>query len=106
MCNELKTVLEYVDGHISENITISNISKHLGYSKTYFCKWFRNLTGTTFHAYLCRYKLMLAAQNLLDGEKVTEIAFRYGYDTVGGFNKAFNRVFGCNPKQYKENLGK
>ena len=39
--------------------------------------------------YIKNRRLALANRDLLGGEKVTETAFRYGYETVEGFSRAF-----------------
>ena len=39
---------------------------------------------------------------MLSGKKISDVAFYYGYDTVGGFNKAFLAEFGCFPTEYKK----
>lgn len=54
----------------------------------------------TFSAYVRGQRLQRAARDVLDGKKVTDIAFSCGYNSIGGFNKAFVKEFGCSPKSY------
>jgi GTP pyrophosphokinase len=43
----------------------------------------------------------LAAKHILKGDKVIDAAMRYGYDTPGGFNRAFKNKLGYSPKVLK-----
>lgn len=106
MHDEMNEILKYINEHLSEKITLLEMAKHFGYSRTYFCKKFKKITDTSFRSFVRGYKLSLAADAISKGEKVIDVAFRHGYDTVGGFDKAFYREFGCYPKNYKENLDK
>lgn len=45
-------------------------------------------------------RLSLAAVELFKGRQITEIALEYGFETPGGFAKAFRKAFGYSPSQY------
>ena len=90
-------VLKYIHGHIQEDLNLSDLAERFGYSKWHFCTKFHAYTGKSFSKYIRHFRLQMAALDLLEDQKVTEIAMRYGYDTVSGFNKAFLTEFGCCP---------
>ena len=73
-----------------------------GYSKWHFCAKFHDYTGKTFTKYVRHYRLSLAALDILAGKKVTDVAMRYSYETLGGFNKAFLAEYGCLPREYRK----
>ena len=56
----------------------------------------------TVGEYLRHYRIQLAALELFENKKLTDVALNYGYDTVGGFNKAFLKKYGCLPREYKK----
>lgn len=95
-------VLKYIHGHIQEDLNLSDLAERFGYSKWHFCTKFHAYTGKSFSKYIRHFRLQMAALDLLEDKKVTEIAMRYGYDTVSGFNKAFLTEFGCCPSEYKK----
>jgi len=95
-------VLSYIHENICETLDISTVSSHFGYSKWHFCKKFREYTSTTFGEYVRHYRVSLAAIDILDGKKITDVAMDYGYDTLGGFNKAFLKEYGCLPREYRK----
>ena len=95
-------VLKYIHANIRSELELGDVAAHFGYSKWYFCAKFKNYTGRSFVKYVRHYRFQLAALDILSAEKITDIAFRYGYDTLSGFNKAFLTEFGCLPREYKK----
>ena len=95
-------VLKYIHEHIHEDLSLTLLAEKFGYSKWHFCTKFHAYTGKSFSKYIRHFRLHLAALDILDDRKITEIAMMYGYDTVSGFNKAFLTEFGCCPSEYKK----
>ena len=96
-------VLKYIHDHIKEALNLSDISQQFGYSKWHFCVKFREYTGRSFVKYVRYFRLQLAALDILQGAKISDVAVEYGYDGISGFNKAFLTEFGCYPSDYKKN---
>lgn len=99
---KLNEVLKYIHEHISEALPASEMARKFGYSKWYFCTRFKNYTGRTFVEYVRHYRIQLAALDILSGAKILDVAVSYGYDSVGGFNKAFLKEYGCSPTEYRK----
>ena len=93
-------VLKYIHDNIEKPLVATDVAKRFGYSKWYFCSKFHKVTGRSFVEYVRHYRIQLAALDILKGEKIAAVAIGYGYDSVSGFNKAFLREYGCNPKEY------
>ncbi len=94
-------VLKYIHNNIEKHLDLSDVANHFGYSKWHFCAKFHKYTGKSFVKYVRHYRLQLAAIDIISGEKITDVAIAYGYETLGGFNKAFLAEFGCLPREYK-----
>ncbi len=95
-------VLNYIHKNILKPLTSTQTAETFGYSKWHFCKKFHDFTNMTFSEYVRHYKIQLAAIEILQEKKVTDVAFSYGYDSLGGFNKAFLKEYGCLPREYKK----
>ena len=95
-------VLKYIHENINEQITVTDTAERFGYSKWHFSKKFHQATNMTFNEYVRRYRIQLAAIEILQDKKVTDVALSCGYDTVSGFNKAFLKEYGCFPREYKK----
>ena len=74
-------VIKYIEEHIQEKITLEDVASFAGYSKWYFCSLFRRFTGESFIEYVNERKMQYAAIDILSGETVTEVAFKYGFET-------------------------
>ena len=95
-------ILKYVHNHIREPLLAENVAVEFGYSRCYFCERFKEFTGRTFVEYVRHYRIQMAALDILAGEKVLDVAVKYGYDGASGFNKAFLKEYGCNPTEYRK----
>ena len=52
-------------------------------------------------AYITRRKLQYALYDLSSGEKVIDVALKYGFETHAGFTRAFKKCFGYTPSLYR-----
>ena len=99
-------VVQYIDTHIKEDITIEEIADTIGYSVSNIYKVFKVYSPYPIMEYIRRKKLYFAANEMYSGKKLYNIALDYGYETPAGFYKAFKSIFGCSPKEYKNNIMK
>ena len=103
--SDMERCLDYIEKHIDEDISATELAKMLGYSFYHFCHVFKSIVGMSAGAYLRKRRLELAAGDLLNGETVTNAAIRRGYDTPSGFTRAFTRTYGISPLDYKKKGG-
>ncbi len=96
-------VIKYINEHIHEKLTLESISRRFGYSKWYFCGRFKSYTGMSFVEYVQHIRIQRAALDLMRGKKVIQVALDYGYDNPSGLNKAFFKIYGCMPTEFKKN---
>ena len=97
MLNELNHVIDYIEEHLTEDLSLELISEYAGVSDYHFRKIFFYLTGLTLSEYIKNRKLSEANKDLLNGEKVTDVAFKYGYQSMDGFTRAFKKWSGFLP---------
>ncbi|WP_369059566.1 AraC family transcriptional regulator [Caulobacter sp. 73W] len=77
------------------------LARSAGLSRTVFAQQFRERMGETPIAYLTRWRMMLAADRLLDGgEPIGVIARSVGYESESAFTVAFKRVMGQPPRRF------
>src|SRR5574344_1348696 len=98
--------IQYMEDHITENITVEDVAKGVGVSSFYFQKGFAMLCGFSVSEYIRNRRLALAGNDLLvTDEKIIDIAMKYGYDSPDSFTKAFTRFHGVTPAQAKNGEG-
>lgn len=98
MLKKLNQVIDYIEDHLTDDaLSLETISEYAGISDCHFRKIFFYLSGMTLGEYIKNRKLSEANKDLLHGEKVTDVAFKYGYQSIDGFTRAFKKWSGFLP---------
>jgi AraC family transcriptional regulator len=99
---KLKQALDYINAHISENISLAEIATELGMSQYYFCRLFKQSTGITPHAYLIQQRVELSKQLLKQKEgTINDVAIACGFANPSHFARCFRQYTGISPKQFR-----
>lgn len=100
----ISKAVEYMEAHITEEITVEDVANEVYISPFYFQKGFSLLCGFTISEYIRNRRLSLAGNELATSEKkVIDIALKYGYDSPDSFTKAFTRFHGVTPSMVQKN---
>ncbi|WP_120500691.1 AraC family transcriptional regulator [Roseovarius sp. EL26] len=82
--------------------TVEDLAQVAGLSLSRFSELFVEVVGESPMAYLRRWRLILARQDLVGGDRVAAVARRYGYGSAEGFSRAFRRHYGETPIQMRK----
>jgi len=94
----LNQAIDYIEERLSEEISYEEAARVAGCSSYHFQRMFTYLAGTPLSEYIRRRRMSLAAVDLRSGgEKVIDIAMKYGYSSPTAFNRAFQSVHGVPP---------
>ena len=97
----VRVMQDYITEHINEEITIEDLARCSSFSPGYARKLFLKHLGMTPAVYIRRLKLSKSALRLRDEKiSVLDVAMDMGFGSVDGYQRAFRREFGCNPKEY------
>lgn len=97
----LKNVLNYIESHYAEKITLKELAKTAGMSPKYFCHFFFEMTGRTPIDYVNYYRIERACYQLVNSEhSITDTAMLCGFNDVSYFIRTFKKYKGKSPKQY------
>lgn len=92
---------DYIEENLGGNITLAALSKVSLYSPWYSYRLFTQWTGLTPADYIRRLRLSKSALKLRDQAcRIADVAFEMGFGSVDGYQRAFQREFGCNPREY------
>ena len=98
----LKRVEEYVENHLSEKISLSDLAAVAGLSRMHFASQFRMATGLRPHEYLLRRRVQRAERLLCESAiAIVEIALTVGFQTQAHFTTVFKRFVGCTPHHWR-----
>lgn len=99
--NLIKESMLYIENHLEEDINLSVISNKMGYSEYYLSKMFKKEMHMTVMEYVRKRKLVKASESILNGDKIIDVAIKFGWETHAGFTKAFINEFGFSPSLLK-----
>lgn len=92
---------DYIEAHFTEQITLCDLAHAAHFSPFYAARIFKEMTGLAPADYIRRLRLSKSALRLRDERcKIVDAAYESGYDSVDGYQRAFLREFGFNPRQY------
>ncbi|WP_308860183.1 response regulator transcription factor [Paenibacillus endoradicis] len=99
----INAALTYIHEHLSEQITMKEMSDYLHMNASYFSVLFKEQVGLTFSDYVTRGRMQLAKELLLTtNDSMADIAEQVGYQTDKYFGKVFRTVAGISPAQYRK----
>ena len=76
----LKTLLQWLSAHYAEALRVADAAGVCSFSASHFMRWFRQMTGQSFVAFLNEYRLNAAAEALqATDETVLTIASQCGF---------------------------
>jgi len=103
MLQQFNQLMDYIETHLTDEISGKEISKIVGMSDYHFKRMFSYLAGMSLNEYIKNRRLAEANVDLVKGEKVTDIAFKYGYQSIEGFSRAFREWSGFLPSEVAKN---
>jgi AraC family transcriptional regulator len=103
MLKEFNQLMDYIETHLTEEITGKDISKIVGLSDYHFKRMFSYMAGMSLNEYIKNRRLSVANVELINGAKVTDLAYKYGYQSIEGFSRAFREWSGFLPSEVTKN---
>ena len=99
----IETAEKYVaENYMSENISLNSVAESVNMNPSYFSSVFRKEKGITFVEYLTRVRMERAKELLVcSSMKISEIAYRVGYNDPQYFSYLFRKYNQCSPKDYR-----
>lgn len=97
-------VIEYIEAHLAEDLSVERLSEVAGFSKFHFHRQFSAQTGTTVAKLTRDLRLKRATWELAFSpeKKVIEIALAAGFSSPETFARAFKQVQGQTPSEFRQ----
>ncbi|MCJ9669061.1 MULTISPECIES: AraC family transcriptional regulator [unclassified Neorhizobium] len=98
----LSSAIRAIHADPARHWTLTELGETAGMSRSVFAERFRATVGETPIDYLSRWRMLLACDRLEKGnDPISVVAPALGYQSESAFSKAFKRVVGCSPRQYR-----
>lgn len=101
---ELNRLINYIEDNIYNDIDIHYLAHLVGLNTNTLKNIFSCLTGISIQDYIRYRRLSLAAKDILNGESITDVAFKYQYSSLSSFTRAYKSYTGISPRNIKNNL--
>lgn len=100
---QVQKAIEYIEDNIEDEIDLLQIANIACMSLASLYRIFFSLTGYTLKEYIRLRRINLAANLICDSDMtIVEIALKYGFNTNESFSRAFKKVTGKNPSDYRK----
>jgi AraC family transcriptional regulator len=99
---KLTNIFEYIETHLGNDISVTNLSILSGLSAKTLTRTFRHETGYTPYKYLTIRRMERAKELLRLTISITEIATTVGYENPAKFSSAFSKLVGCTPSAWRK----
>ncbi len=97
----IKSVIDHVEAHYREQMTLDTLASVCDLSHSEFCRCFKSVMRQTPTEYVNRVRIRKSLPMLLSEKyTVTEIADRCGFSGSSYFAELFKRYMLCTPKEY------
>ncbi len=93
---------ELIEQNLEHPKTILQLSEMSGLNDFKLKRDFKRLFGTTIFGYLTDYRLKKARELLIEGQNISEVAYRMGYRHPQHFSAAYKRYYGYCPSSIKQ----
>ena len=96
----LREIISYVNEHCTEKLSLEEVAAHAGFSREYFCRFFKQHMGITFLRYLNEVRISHAGRLLTNTDmSISEIMSNSGFTNQTIFNRLFKEIYGMTPRQ-------
>jgi AraC-like DNA-binding protein len=103
----VKKALDYLETNYQEPITLTEICKHIGINKSYFCTVFKAEVNKSFSQYLNTLRIKKGRILLVEtNHSILDIALMTGFNNANYFNMVFKKQFNQTPQVYRSSYFK
>lgn len=101
----MNKVIDYIDQNLENHISLDDLCSVAFLSKYHFHRQFKEVVGMSVYKFIVARKMKRALYQLQYRQNIniTDIAYDAGYETPESFSKAFKKMVGCAPSEFRKN---
>lgn len=101
--DSIQKTIDYIEANLKEELDINRAISESGYSLTHFYRIIQSFSGISLKDYIRNRRLSEAAVALrMSDTRIIDIAMEYDFQSQEVFTRAFLRLFGITPGQYRK----
>jgi AraC-like DNA-binding protein len=99
---EIWKTRKFIEEHSAEELSLSKVAKAANISRNHLSEKFKQVTGINYVDYVARTRFDKACDLLLSpNQRISEIAFAVGFQSLSQFNRVFKKISGKSPTEYR-----
>ena len=103
--SDIQKVLDYIDYHYADPITVQEMSRLVALERSYFCRIFKSAVGVSPKEYLTKLRLDKARYLLTETNlPIGKISESVGFFSFSSFSRLFTAQYQQSPSQYRKNF--
>ncbi|WP_349671865.1 helix-turn-helix domain-containing protein [Lacrimispora sp.] len=99
---QMNRAMEYIENNLSGKPDYNTAAQYMNCSEWEFRRIFSFLTQIPVSEYIRRRRLTVAVSDIRNGDKIIDIAQRYGYESQAAFARAFRQLHGVAPSHARD----
>lgn len=96
--HKMINVIDYLNAHLTDDITIDFLAEHFYLSRYHLMHAFKEETGYTIGNYLTTKRLLLARDQIAQGESITTACYACGFHNYSTFSRAYRNILAVLPE--------
>lgn len=98
----IKEALSFIEQNFQNDITVEEVAACCGLNRSYFGKIFHEVLGKSPQEFLISYRMTKATELLkLTSLSIAEVGSAVGYSNQLHFSRAFKKIYGISPRQWR-----
>jgi AraC-like DNA-binding protein len=97
----LRPLFAHLDARPADRVSLARAARMVGMSEPRFTRFFKQITGQSFHAYVTRLGIARAQQLLRQGASASEVSQAVGFASASHFGVVFRRLTGMTPLEFR-----
>ena len=98
----LNTVVQYVNDNFAQDMSLVDVSRSVGMSRSSFSRYFSKMTGSSFTDFVTRLRVNKSCELLMQTDLlVASVCYQSGFNNLANFNRRFLKFKGLSPTEFR-----
>ncbi len=99
----MREIMQYILANLDQEISLNDLADQMFVSTSTLSRIFKKSTGVYFADYVMQLRVKMALGLLRHSDQnMTQIAMASGFNNSASFNRAFKKIMGVTPSEYRE----
>lgn len=98
----MNKAINTIEERLTESPKLEEIASIAAFSPYHFHRLFHSIIGDSFASYVRKRRLVQSCQDLRAGERVLDVALKYGFESQESYTRAFKKLFEITPGKFQK----